>query len=400
MPEVIETEVCVIGGGPGGAATSGYLNKKNIPHVLVDSQIFPRNKPCADTISIHVLKYIKDFLPEVHDQIELDAKLHIIKGINVFAPNTKVFSFTYPDLAHFNGKPSQYTIDRNKFDNYLFQGCKNLSSSTVFEDTKILDVVYTEDAVEVISKNKIIKCKLVVMASGCNGSLAPKFNGNKKDSKHFSMGVRAYFSGVKLKSDSFAELILDRKFFLGGFYISPLGNNLYNVNVVMKKGSMKHQKIKLRDHFIDQTNQHPLLKKKFKDAKIQSTIEGHGLMLGTKNRKLSAKRMLFVGDAAGIIDIVTANGIPQAMKSAKIAVEQIEESLKLAKYDAKYLKQYDKRIYKKLKPDLKMGRLFTSIFRTERSYRIALALTNMVIKWKVIDKMFTFTIYGPKIKKD
>jgi flavin-dependent dehydrogenase len=399
-PEVIETEICIVGGGPGGIATSGYLNKKNIKHVLVDSNIFPRHKPCGDTISIHVLNYIKDILPEVHVQLLNEAKLCPIKGFNLFAPNNRMFSFKYPDLSHFKGRPSSYTIDRGKFDNYLFQGCKKLSCATVLENTKILDVVYTKEEAKVISKHVTIKCKLVVMASGSNGPLAAKFNGNKKDNENFALGIRAYYSKVKMTDDTYAELFLSRKTFFGGVYVSAIGDNLYNVNMVMKKGSVVHHKAKLIDHFMDQINNHPVLKEKFKDAKIQGKIEGHGLMLGTKNRKLSADRMLFVGDAAGIIDIVTANGIPQAMKSAKIAVEQIEQALKTGKFNAEHLQEYDQNIYNKLKPELRAGRLFTGLFRTEWSYRIALTAINFVVKWKIIDKVLLFMVYGPKLKKD
>lgn len=280
-PKVIETEVCVIGGGPGGAAASGYLNQKNIAHVVVEASTFPREKPCGDTVSIHVLNYIKDMMPEAHDKILSEAKLNPLQGINLYAPNNSSFSFKYPDLKHFKGRPSSYTISRGNFDNYLFQGCKSLENATVFEGTKVLDVLIKEESAEVITADQIIKCKLVIMASGCNGSLAAKFNGNVKGNDHFAMGVRAYFSGVKMENDNYAELILNKKMFLGGFYISALGNDLYNVNMVMKKGSVEHQKLNFRNHFKEQIENHPLLSKRFKDAKLESKIEGNGLMLFT-----------------------------------------------------------------------------------------------------------------------
>lgn len=398
--EVVETEVCIVGGGPGGVATSAYLNQKNIKHVLVESSIFPRHKACADTVSIHVLNYLEEILPNVHAKLVREAKLHSIQGLNLFAPNNLMFSFKYPDLAHFKGQPSSYTINRSKFDNYLFQGCKELPTAQVFEDTKIVEVEYTKDGVNVISNDKVIKCKMVVMASGCNGSLAAKFNGNQKDNKHFALGIRGYFSDVKMTDTSFAELFLNRKFFLGGFYISALGDNLFNVNMVLKKGSLAYQGVKLRDHFMDQVQNHPLLKDKFKNAKLQGKLEGHGLMLGTKDRKLSTDRMLFVGDAAGIIDIVTANGIPQAMKSAKLAVEQIQKAMVQNNFSGDFLKEYDEKIYKKLHSDLKTGRLFTRIFRTEWSYRISLGITNLIVRWKIIDKFLMLMVYGTKLKKD
>ncbi|MFT6716140.1 MAG: hypothetical protein ACJA0Q_000770, partial [Saprospiraceae bacterium] len=67
---------------------------------------------------------------------------------------------------------------------------------------------------------------------------------------------------------------------------------------------------------------------------------------------------------------------------------------------AEHLQEYDQNIYNKLKPELRAGRLFTGLFRTEWSYRIALTAINFVVKWKIIDKVLLFMVYGPKLKKD
>lgn len=394
-----KTSVCIVGGGPGGVATSGYLTKAKIPHILIEAKNFPRNKPCADTISIHVLKYIEYLFPKAYNRIKSEAKLDVIRGLNVFAPNNALLEFEYPDLAHFNGEPSSYTIRRDRLDNYLFEALKDEELCDAYEGIKVDKINTDEQSALVITKEFDVSCDLVIVASGCNSKLAATITGNQKEEKHFAMGIRGYFENVKVDQLTHSELYLNYNTFLGGFYISPLGNNLFNVNMVMKKGSVNYHNLNFREHFFNHIKTHPILKDKFKDAKLIEKVEGHGLLLGTKNRKVSDNRVLFVGDAAGIIDIVTANGIPQAFKSAKVATTIAVQALKVKNYSAAFLKSYDKQLYKTLKKDLRTGRVFTKIYRTDWSYKIALRSANFSFKTGIISKLLSLGIYGFNPKK-
>ena len=159
------------------------------------------------------------------------------------------------------------------------------------------------------------------------------------------------------------------------------------------------QKLKFREHFFNHINAHPILKEKFKDAKLVGALEGHGLMLGTINRELSKDNMLFVGDSAGLIDVVTANGIPQAMKSAKIAAQKTVEAINSNNFKHSFLKTYDKEVYKALKKSLRSGRIFNIFYRTESSYKIALKITDLLFKYKLVDKFLKIGVYGISFKK-
>ena len=106
----IETQVCIVGGGPGGVTTSAYLDQNNIKHVLLEAEKFPRNKPCADTISIHVLNEIKRIYPSAHQQLKKEINLHIIKGLNVYSPNNKQLNYEYPNMEYYHGEPSSLSL--------------------------------------------------------------------------------------------------------------------------------------------------------------------------------------------------------------------------------------------------------------------------------------------------
>jgi flavin-dependent dehydrogenase len=48
---MIQTDICVLGAGPGGVAAALKLAKLGIPCTLIDKAIFPRDKICGDAIS-------------------------------------------------------------------------------------------------------------------------------------------------------------------------------------------------------------------------------------------------------------------------------------------------------------------------------------------------------------
>ena len=52
---MIATDVCIIGAGPAGAAAALQLHQYNIPCVVVDKAVFPRDKICGDGLSGKVL---------------------------------------------------------------------------------------------------------------------------------------------------------------------------------------------------------------------------------------------------------------------------------------------------------------------------------------------------------
>ena len=65
MPEIIDTNVCIVGAGPAGSTTSITLSKLNIPHLIVDAAEFPRDKICGDALDLKVVRVLNNIDPSI-----------------------------------------------------------------------------------------------------------------------------------------------------------------------------------------------------------------------------------------------------------------------------------------------------------------------------------------------
>jgi len=105
-------EVLVVGGGPAGSTLAGKLVQAGLDVLLLDSQTFPRQKPCAGWIT-----------PEVFEVLALDAEEYrrerVLQDISSFRTglmNGKTVVTRY-------GRTVSYGIRRCEFDEYLLQRC-------------------------------------------------------------------------------------------------------------------------------------------------------------------------------------------------------------------------------------------------------------------------------------
>ena len=59
MSQIIETDIVIIGAGPAGCSASLYLAQFGIPHVVVEKEVYPRDKVCGDALSGKVVSQLK-----------------------------------------------------------------------------------------------------------------------------------------------------------------------------------------------------------------------------------------------------------------------------------------------------------------------------------------------------
>lgn len=373
------TPICIIGAGPGGLATSLYLSRKSIPHIVVEKETFPRHKACADSVSGTTLRALYEVEPDFVENLRGRAQLVDLTGVTFHAPNHHHFSIDFLPLEKGTNLPSCHGIRRIDFDQYLkelvltYDGVQLLENFAVARIDRGPDGVLVGDA----SGRRRVQAQMVILATGSNSRLPQLLGAPPVPDQHRALGVRAYYRGVEYPIEQrHSELFLTKELMPGGFYFTPLSEDLVNVNVVMLSRVVKKRKVRLGELMQDLLRHHPVLKERFRRAELVSRIEGSALNLGTGRQPLSGDRFLLVGDAAGLIDLITANGIPQAFASARIAAEFAERAIAQNDFSAHAFADYDPSIYRRVENYLKLSKLVAPFLGRPWFDRLALGVLN------------------------
>ena len=388
--QVIKSEVCVLGAGPGGATAALSLAKEGIPSLLIDKASFPRDKICGDALSgkvVEVLKKINpDFITELaSSSIQVDSW-----GVTFVAPNLQYLRLPFISERKKESLPPGFISKRMDFDNFLVEKVKQEKLISFLPSTHITSYFKeNENWILRNGDNSIeIHCSLLIVADGANSYFARHHANIPVERNHYCAGLRAYYKGVQgMDHENFIELHFLKDFLPGYFWIFPLPNGEANVGVGMRSDVVAEKKMNLKEEMIRIIEQYPQLKERFKNAEMVDKIRGYNLPLGSKKRKLSGDGYLLLGDAASLIDPFTGEGIGNAMLSAMAATKILITTNDEKKYDAKTLLQYDQEVYRRLWPELKVS------YRMQQLVNFPW-LFNLVVKKANKSKLLRDTISG------
>ncbi len=392
---MIETDICIVGAGPGGAGTALKLSYLGIPCVLIDKATFPRDKICGDAISGKVTTLLNRLDPQILNRFHGMKQEQIdVWGIKFAAPNGR--DIDVPFSMNFNKEVDTapgYVSKRIDFDNFLIEEVKRRDNIDFRDNTAIKDYEKTDDGWMVTDKTGDfkVKCKLLVQAGGAYNPFSRHNAGLEKDDKHYAAAVRAYYTGVEqMHEDNFIELHFVKEITPGYFWIFPLPNGGANVGLGMRSDFVSKQKINLKEAMLDIIENNPKFKNRFANAKLENKIVGYGLPLGSKKRPISGENYVLVGDAGHLIDPLTGEGIGNAIYSGFIAAELAEKCIAEQRFDAEYLKAYDVRVARVLYSEM---RLSYQLQRTLRYPWLANTLANLVARNRkfidLISEMYT-----------
>ncbi len=353
--------VIVIGAGPSGAACALRLAKSGHKVLIIEKDQFPRDKTCGDALSEDVFNQLPMISEELRDDfLALPSKL-TCAGVKIIAPDATVVDIPYIIKGEMrNG----YLCKRIDFDHLLYKHMEQSPIIEIKQDCRVLNIELNSDCVSVHTTKGVFKSKIVVGADGAKSVVAHKLGIEKLDRKHYIAGLRVYYQGVThFHEENFIELYLFKELMPGYLWVFPLPNNQANVGLGMIASEVARKKINLKEMLNRLLDTHPDLKERFKNATPLETVKGHGLPIGSKKRAISGERFLLVGDAAGLIDPITGEGVGNSIRSGRIAAEHLIKCIEQDTYSASFNKGYDLEIYRRMWGELKMSRRLLFIYR-------------------------------------
>jgi len=356
LPKSKHVKVAIIGAGPAGSALSMGLTKNKIEHVLIDKATFPRDKICGDALSGKVVYALNRVKPDVVDQIVAKEQDYLPSwGITFVAPNGKQLDIPFTTDKTNQKQAPGFIATRSDFDNLLVENTISPYCTAMFgSEVKSTQITPNRVFIE-IDEIHSFTADIVVDCSGVRSDLA-KDNGIEMELNHYCAGLRRYYEGVEgLSDEGYIELHFINDVLPGYFWIFPMTNGRVNVGIGMLSASVSKDKVNLKELMNKIIEEHPVISKRFKNAKPVESVKGWGLPLGSKKRQLHFDRLLFCGDAASIIDPFTGEGIGNAMISAKYASDVIVEAVARNDFSRSRLNAYTDRVYHHLWPELNMS---------------------------------------------
>ena len=356
-------DAIIVGAGPAGTTAALYAHRLGLNCILLDKSIFPRDKICGDALSGKAVRIMKEL--DLLDGVEqLDGSE--INRITFGGPSHNQF-----DVYLKGGKVNQhitkgFVIPREIFDNYLFE--KAAAVTETLQGFAVKDLVYEHSRVAGVKgetkegQEEIFKAPIIIGCDGANSIVARKLGLYGMDMENTAVAIRCYYSGVEGLTNQI-ELHYVKEVNPGYFWLFPAGEGKANIGIGLSKNDAKKESRTLRQ-ILDEVIQSDYFRDRFKNAKPMEKPVGWNLPLGRSHRKNHGDGYMLLGDAAGLIDPFTGEGIGNAMVAGKYAMQVAAESKNTGDYSEKAFSEYDQLLWDEIGKELRTSTKLQNLARS------------------------------------
>lgn len=244
---MVQTTAVIIGAGPAGAATSVFLSKAGIPHIVLEKETFPRDKVCGDGFSGKTAHVLRKADPAWLDEILASADFAPSYGLTMVAPNGRALEIAFHPDPKPGDKAPGFLTSRLHFDNYLFQKLPS-PHATVYQQVSVQQIVRQPDGHMIVmakhgAEQLEIKADIVVGADGDKSIVRKMLLQNAPPASTYAVGVRAYYEGVTgMHPGNYPELHFLRGVLPGYLWIFPLPGGKANVGIGVPSDVVRRKK--------------------------------------------------------------------------------------------------------------------------------------------------------------
>ena len=366
--ERITTDVVVVGLGPAGSAAAIELRRAGRSVVAIDKAVFPRDKCCGDgltTLALRELEHVGLDRETIPDWFEVGgAAIRSPSGREVYVPLPTTGSYAA-------------VAPRLQLDDALVSIARELGAD-IRDGHGFERLDEHADQVTVFADGLEIHARYVVAADGMWSPVRKATGVNESGYLGEWHGFRQYARNVTGSAATQLHVWFEPDLIPGYAWSFPLPGGRVNIGFgVLRDGSRRIQDMKqlwgellTRPHIVQALGDDVELEDRHTAWPIPARVDEAALATG---------RVLFTGDAAMATDVMTGEGIGQALLTGRLAAEAIIAAGALQPDDAAAI--YRAEVAHHLFADHRMSRALGSVLTTSWGARGAIRVVAASGEW-------------------
>lgn len=307
-------DILIIGAGPAGSTAAAVLARAGCDVLLVDKAAFPRPKTCGDALSPRAAAVLDQlgYRPQT-------IAAHRVVGGELVAENGAVLEVTFSEV--FPGLPAHgWVIPRLRFDDLLcrhaieagarFRPAAEVISLAVDRD-RIVEVTVRQG-----NREERLTARVVIVATGASLTLLREL-GVRPDPRRMMRAARAYYETTESVNGRL-RFFFPSPILPGYAWAFPVNDRMVNVGVALTPSTRVAGPAAAALSAFENGELGARLPA---DVRRSGPIQGYPIRTDYPRHRVHGANWLLIGEAAGLVNPITGEGIDLGMESGVLAAE-------------------------------------------------------------------------------
>ncbi len=325
----IETDVLIVGAGPGGAAAAYHLARHGIDVTVVDKASFPREKVCGDGLTPRSVAAV------INMGIDTDQPgFERVLGLRVHS-RAATIDLPWPELSSWPGYG--LVMPRLDFDAMLAERARK-AGARVMERTEALGPIRADgwvlggtvrSAGDKDAEPTQIRARFTIAADGASSRFASHAGVVRDDTRPLGIAARRYYRSPydpRPWLESWLDLWEGDMLLPGYGWLFPVAGGRLNLGGGLLN-TFKHFKEVSAQRLFDAFAKMLPADWNIDEEHAEGRVLSGPLPMGMNRVPAAVPGLLLIGDAAGAVNPFNGEGIAYAIETGEMAADVIHEAL-------------------------------------------------------------------------